>query len=174
MNLAYVLMGLPYGVPYTLDQAYPFVHRSWVAFGFPDILFRSDDAFGELASCRDATAADVILGLFPADRAHQVDMVELDGDGRVRRIICKPMDTSLRYSWAIALWSPVFADFMHEHLATTQAVGTGGREATLGDVIDAAAQRGMKVAGIVVSDQSYLDIGTPEDLVKAVKLFSAC
>ena len=25
MNLAYLMLGLPYGVPYTIDQAYPFI-----------------------------------------------------------------------------------------------------------------------------------------------------
>ena len=37
MNLAYLMMDLPFGVPYTLDQAYPFVKDSTVVFGFPDI-----------------------------------------------------------------------------------------------------------------------------------------
>ena len=39
MNLAYLMMKLPYGAPYTADQAYPFLQHSLVAFGFPDILF---------------------------------------------------------------------------------------------------------------------------------------
>ena len=38
MQLAYLLLGLPFGTPYTIDQAYSFVRHSTVAFGFPDIV----------------------------------------------------------------------------------------------------------------------------------------
>ena len=48
MHLAYLILGVPFGVPYTLDQAYPFVRHAMVAFGFPDILFESDDGFAKL------------------------------------------------------------------------------------------------------------------------------
>ena len=40
MQLAYLMMDLPYGPPYTLNQASPFVKDALVAFGFPDILLR--------------------------------------------------------------------------------------------------------------------------------------
>jgi len=39
MHLAYLMLGVPFGVPYTVDQAYPFVKENLVAFGFPDVLF---------------------------------------------------------------------------------------------------------------------------------------
>jgi glucose-1-phosphate thymidylyltransferase len=48
MHLAYLMMRLPFGAPYTLDQAYPFVQDALVAFGFPDIIFQPDDAFVQL------------------------------------------------------------------------------------------------------------------------------
>ena len=35
LHLAYLMMGVPFGVPFTLDQAYPFVRNATVAFGFP-------------------------------------------------------------------------------------------------------------------------------------------
>lgn len=39
MNLAYLIMDLPFGVPFTLDQAYPFLKDAIVAFGHPDVIF---------------------------------------------------------------------------------------------------------------------------------------
>ena len=45
MRIAYLMMDLPYGPPYTLDQGLPFVKDAFVAFGFPDILFHSDKGF---------------------------------------------------------------------------------------------------------------------------------
>ena len=71
MHLAYLMLGLPYGVPYTLDQAYPFVRDEIIAFGFPDILFRPDSAFSRLLSHQDSGQADVTLGLFPHEPSLQ-------------------------------------------------------------------------------------------------------
>ncbi len=34
MNFAYLIMGLPFGVPYTIDQAYPFVKECDNSFWF--------------------------------------------------------------------------------------------------------------------------------------------
>jgi len=48
MHLSYLLLELPFGVPYTLDEAYPFVQDAIVVFGFPDIIFQPDDAFVQL------------------------------------------------------------------------------------------------------------------------------
>src|SRR5262245_1136547 len=48
MHVGYLILGLPFGVPFTLDQAYPFLEAATVAFGFPDILFDSDNPFGLL------------------------------------------------------------------------------------------------------------------------------
>ena len=52
IDIAYLMMGLPFGVPYTLDQAFPFVKDEIIAFGFPDIYFEPDDAF---LSCLSAS-----------------------------------------------------------------------------------------------------------------------
>jgi len=45
MNFAYLVIDLPFGVPFTLDQAYNFVKEAVIVFGFPDIVFESEDAF---------------------------------------------------------------------------------------------------------------------------------
>ena len=42
MDIGYLMMNQPYGVPFTLNQAYPFVKDSLIAFGFPDIIFIYD------------------------------------------------------------------------------------------------------------------------------------
>ena len=62
MQLAYLMMHLLFGVPYTLDQAYSFVQDALVAIGFPDIIFQPDDAFVRLLARQAATNADVVLG----------------------------------------------------------------------------------------------------------------
>ena len=181
MHLGYLIMGLPFGVPYTLDQAYPFVQKALVALGFPDILFQPDDVFVRLLARLRASQADVVLGLFPTDQFQKAGMVDFDAGGRVYLIIEKPSQTDLRYMWGVAVWTPVFTHFMHEYLATIEAdrwhSDAGNhpkkqRELPLGDVIQAGIDRGLRVEAEVFADGEYLDIGTPEDLVRAVRKFA--
>jgi len=173
MHLAYLMMGVPFGVPYTLDQAYPYVQGKLVALGFPDVLFEPEDAFVQLLAWQARTEADVVLGLFPADQPQKVDMVDLDESGRVQRIVIKPNKSSLKYSWTIAVWTPTFTHFMHQYLGTISESAAQRPELFLGDVVQAAIQDGLRVVGAHVSRDPFLDIGTPEDLRKAVRTVGA-
>jgi glucose-1-phosphate thymidylyltransferase len=172
MHLAYLMLGLPYGVPYTVEQAYPFVRDAIIAFGFPDIVFQPDDAFVRLLAYQATRQADIILGLFPTDEPQKVDMVDLDDHGKVRQIVIKPRQTQLRYTWGIAVWTPTFSRFLHEHLAACKSSAANQPELSVGDIVQAAIHNNLRVEGLPVSRDPYLDIGTPEDLVKAIKHFA--
>ena len=178
MHLSYLMMHLPFGVPYTLDQAYPFVQDAIVALGFPDIIFQPDDAFVQLIDRQADSQADIVLGLFPTDQPQKWDMVDLDEDARIRRIIIKPQRTHLRYAWGIAIWTPVFTRFMHEYVADLQGLkkrdsaennSSEQRELFVGDVIQAAIQNDMHIDTVVFPDGNCLDIGTPEDIIKVAQ-----
>lgn len=171
MHLAYLMLGLPFGVPYTLDQAYPFAQNALVALGFPDVLFQPEDAFVHVLARQAATQADVVLGLFPSDHPHTADMVEFDDKGRVQQIIIKPAQTDLRYTWMIAVWTPVFTEFMHHYLASVDA--TNQPELFIGDVIQTAIGQGMAVQSVLFPNGQCLDIGLPENLIKAVRDFTS-
>jgi glucose-1-phosphate thymidylyltransferase len=175
MHLAYLMMRLPFGAPYTLDQAYPFVRDALVALGFPDIIFQPEDAFAHLIDRQAATHAEVVLGLFPTDQPQTADMVELDDAGRARQILVKPRSTDLRYTWIIAVWTPAFTRFMHEYLNASLERGTqtgvgrsNQRELYVGDVVQAAIDSGMRVETVLFPEGCYLDIGIPDNLVQAV------
>jgi glucose-1-phosphate thymidylyltransferase len=175
MHLAYLMMRLPFGAPYTLDQAYPFVRDTLVALGFPDIIFEPEDAFAHLIDRQVVTHAEVVLGLFPADQPQTADMVELDDKGRVRQILVKPHTTDLRYTWIIAVWAPPFTRFMHDYLNASleRDTQTGirrsdQRELYVGDVVQAAIDSGMRIETVLFPEGRYLDIGIPENLVKAI------
>jgi glucose-1-phosphate thymidylyltransferase len=77
--------------------------------------------------------------------------------------------------WGIAVWTPVFTQFMHEHLAGILALSSlvPQRELPIGDVIQAGIDNGLRVEAEVFPEGTYLDIGTPPDLVRAVRLFAA-
>ena len=68
MHLAYLIMNLPFGAPYTIDQAYPYIKDAIIALGYPDIYFEGEDAFARLLSRRAESGADVVVGSFPGDQ----------------------------------------------------------------------------------------------------------
>ena len=96
-----------------------------------------------------------------------MDMVELDGNGRIWRIEIKPTSTDLLYTWVIAVWTPVFSWFMHEKLPSVNV--TEKKEVFLGNLLQAAIDKGLLIESLIFSEGTYLDIGTPADLMKAVQ-----
>lgn len=180
MHIGYLMMRLPFGVPYTLDQAYPFIQDATVALGFPDIIFQTEDAFTRLLNRQAETNAAIVLGLFPVDYSQKWDMVDLADDGRIRRIVIKPLRTNLRYAWAIAVWAPAFTHFMHKYLVDMQkdmeqnnaeTNASVHRELFVGAVIQAAIGDNLRVEGVPFPDNTCLDIGTSKDLYKAIRAY---
>ncbi|NJO39711.1 MAG: dTDP-glucose pyrophosphorylase [Cyanobacteria bacterium RU_5_0] len=165
MHLGYLTVHVPHGVPYTLNQAYPFVQRSIVALGFPDILFQPEDAYTHLLAHQATHQVDVVLGLFPTEHYRKAGMVKFDATGRVHQIIEKPLETNLKYMWAIALWTPTFTQFLHEYVQSFAP----DRELPIGDVIQAGIEAGLRVEAEVFPEGSFLDVGTPDDLARAIR-----
>jgi glucose-1-phosphate thymidylyltransferase len=100
-------------------------------------------------------------------------MVQVDGDGRVSDLVIQPAHTPLRYSWDAALWTPVFTEFLHDYLKEHGASAATSPELSVGAVIRLALRSGMRVEGVPVSDQPYVDIGTPEGLRRAMDRFAS-
>ncbi|MFT2007811.1 nucleotidyltransferase family protein [Pontibacter sp. 13R65] len=175
LNLAYLMMQNPNGTPFSLNQAYEFVQDSVVLFGFPDILVSGETLYTSLLHKLDQTQADVVLGLFQVKRPHTWDMVETSPDGEVQQLVIKSAATTLPYGWAIACWRPAFTHFMQNHLQMLQQqmleTGTEG-EVSVGAVIQAAIDNGLKVQSVCFPDSFCLDTGTPEDLREAIKLLT--
>jgi glucose-1-phosphate thymidylyltransferase len=172
MHIGYLMLGVPFGVPYTLDQAYPFVREATVALGWPDILLDAEDAFARILQCITDGDADVVLGLFPTDRPEKVDMVDVASDGRVRQIIIKPQQTTLGYTWGNAVWTPTFTEFLHQYVVTHKDKAAHQPEVFVGDIMYAAIRAGLRVIAIPISSTPCLDIGTPEELLKAIRLYT--
>ncbi len=178
MAIAYLMTDLPYGVPFTLDSAFPFLENKRVLFVFPDILIQTDDVYVRLLDRLNVSQADIVLGLFSADNPHKMDMVELADDVTIAGIRIKPARTDLKWTWIIAVWDFSFTrfmhDYVHEHLAViaTGADGSGKidhREVQIGEVIQAAIESELKIDAVKFPQGAYIDIGTPEDMVAAVQ-----
>ncbi|HKL87882.1 MAG TPA: hypothetical protein VJ884_02680, partial [Salinibacter sp.] len=161
---------LPYGTPFTLDQAYPFVRDKTIVMGFPDVLFEPEDAYVSMLDRLRDTGVDLVLGLFPASRPEKVDMVELDADGRPTRIVIKPAVTTLTYTWVCAVWGPAFTQYLHEYVQEAAASDDGRtRETYVGHVMQAALRDGLTVDAVCFPDGRCADIGTPDELAATAR-----
>ena len=85
----------------------------------------------------------------------------------VSLVLDKPQESTLRYSWFTAAWIPSFTEFLHQYLANQPIVPP--QEVLINDVIQAAIDSGLKVEVEIFENGSFLDIGTPEDLIRAVR-----
>ena len=178
MDLSYLITNLSYGIPSTLDQAYPFVKHHYVAMGFPDVVLRPQDTFLRLKEKIRKNHSTIVLGLFPNGKPEKNDMVELDAQGEIKSILIKPGHAKFKYYWAAAMWSPVFTEYMHQFLIKTLKKNKEGRieyapncfrEIYPGDIINGALQEGMKVDGVVFEEGSFQDLGTPDDLTNFLR-----
>jgi glucose-1-phosphate thymidylyltransferase len=179
VHLAYLMMNHPYGSPYSLDQAWPFIKKNRVALGFPDIIFELEDAYVRLLKRQEISGADVALGLLPADQPQKSDMVETNSQGDVTRIIIKPKSSTLRTCWVNAVWTPRFTCFLHDHLASVieRARKSGSMEKLaeqefyVGNVLQAWLDEGHSIATETFPDGKWLDIGTAKDLRRGMRDF---
>lgn len=167
MDLGYLIMGNPNGVPFTVDQAFSFVENKMVAFGFPDILFPEQHAFTSLIQAQAKSDADLVLGLFPCGAMPQADRVDVHENGWVRQVLPRSTSTHLLSTWGIAVWTSVFTNFLHDFLAPLKRSAHLDTELSLSEVIQAALEHGLKIHSITVSQKPFVDIGTPEGLAQA-------
>jgi glucose-1-phosphate thymidylyltransferase len=172
VNISYLMMDLPYGTPFTMDQAYPFTRGKYIALGFPDIIFSPANAFIKVKEKISETNADLVLGVFKIKNYKKSDMVEFDDRGKIRNIIIKQNRPDLKYGWTIALWNTKFWDFMHEYIQdvitnkSTEDLRTEGslsRELYPGDIFLEAIKNGMNAEAVIFENGKSIDIGTPED-----------
>ncbi len=180
MHLGYLIMGESLGPPFTLDQAYPFVHDKLVAFGFPDIMISPGNVFSSLLQQQVSTQADVVLAVFPAQNPQHMDMVEIGENGKIHAMFLKPDKTALQLCWLGGVWTPVFTQFMHEYLEgyrrkNDSKISKAGKlepeDLTVGAVIQAAINEGLQTYGVVFPDGKYIDIGTADNLLKSIEMF---
>ncbi|MGE0468551.1 MAG: hypothetical protein Nkreftii_002513 [Candidatus Nitrospira kreftii] len=179
LSLAYLVIPGSVGPPDTLDRAYPFIAQHRIAFGFPDILFGPLDAYARLIEQQERTGADVVLGLHRIEDTRIWDMVDSDTEGRVREIVMKPASTTLTFGWCFAVWTPVFSEFLHQFLRADETkrnmsvlvstTNDPGGDLAVGVVFQAALKAGLAIQTVKFPQDSYLDIGTPENLAKAVR-----
>ena len=173
MDLGYLVMGRPYGPPYTLDAAYPFVRGARIAFGFPDILFGPRDAFARALERLAATRADLVLGLYRVLIRGSLTWSRLTAAARAR-----VGHQACRDKAEIGLGIRGMDIEVHGVHARVSRGATDDRrrpgiglpaELTVGQVIQAAISEGLVTQSVIFPRRTYLDIGTPDNLIEAVR-----
>jgi len=169
LQLAYLHIGEPWGPPFTLNQAAPFIGEATVVFGFPDILI---DRMRQ-------TGADVVLGLFHCRADEPGDVVETDGSGRVTSLQTKeerPLRPDHYVCWMFAVWSGTFTRVMVDHcrqLAVQARIRVAADpsakapEWPVGAVISAAIANGLHVDSVLFEAGRFMDVGTPDGITVA-------
>ena len=168
-RLGYVVTEGTRSIPESLDLARPFVGDRDVLVGFPDVAFQPAGAAGELLAARQRSGADVVVALFASDRPDKTDMIEVEGD-RVTGFRVKPGPCELRWTWVLATWGARFTRFLGAYLERT-----GGEpppdsplpELQISQVMSAALEEGLSIAGCEIVGGRFIDVGTPEDLARA-------
>lgn len=168
IHLLYAVVQPTAGVPFTLARAGELVAGRRVALGFPDVLFEPRDALTRLCRRQQVSGAAVVLGLFPTDRPWRTDMVVLDRGGRPVDLELRPRASDLEYAWVLAVWTPLFTDYLVRFAAAAGAEGSGA-ELHMGHVVRAALRDRLEVAAETFPEGRFLDVGTPADLDAARK-----
>jgi len=167
VKIAYLFQEKLNGMPFAIDLAYDWNSEDTLTlFGMPDTLIEPRDAFTQLLAISQQHDDDVVLGLFKTDKPHKFGMVEMV-ERKVVRIIDKPVQASLEYLWGIAVWNYKFSSLMHKYLQQELKNGLT-TEVILGDVFLQAIAKGLKVSGYAFENGRYFDIGTVDDLYRAM------
>ena len=168
LNMAYLIADKGYGVPYSLNQVYPFAKGKLVAMGFPDIIFKPVDAFSKLLDQMvNQPETDVLLGLFPVQNTEKWDMVETNEQNRLSAIHIKSKNASKEaMAWIIAIWSSRFSEFLNQFIDSyvNDNPNLEKNELQLSTVFLAARIAGYKIGAVKFENGYCIDIGTQEGI----------
>lgn len=159
--LAYPAVANSRGAPDSIREGLRGLGKRTIALAFPDILFEPGDAVALAAGQLAVSGADLCLALVPSDRGDKVDLVECAAGGRVTDLIMKPGPGRSGLTWIAAVWTPRFTSHLLGHEPAP------GAECYMGEVILAAAARGLVLTSVTLPHGRALDIGTPADLAIA-------
>ena len=179
LPIGYLHLGEPWGPPFTVTQATPFIGDADVVFGFPDILVDPVDSFTPLLARLDQTGADVVLGLFDCTANEPGDVIERTAEGWVTRLETKeerPIRPDRYVCWMFAVWRASFTRFLTAQCAelSRQAHARAAAEPLaaapewpVGALIAQGIAAGLKVNSHHFAGGRFLDVGVPDGLIDA-------
>jgi glucose-1-phosphate thymidylyltransferase len=175
LPVGYLLMDAPYGPPFTISQAFPFIEGASLLTGFPDILMDPPDVCEQIVLKLRKSQADVVLATFPCGPEHGCDLAEVDAQGHIVKIVPKEYNPVWRgdsRTWLAAAWqhsfTTFFADIVQKLRIEADAMpAKSNPEWPLGIIFVEALKAGMTLETVHFKKGRFLDIGTPERLAQA-------
>lgn len=171
-RIAYLFQEQADGMVSAINLVSPWIEDRRVLFGMPDTVFQPPDAMARLVQAHEEKGADITLGLFTTTRPWKFGMVDIDDAGRIVAHVDKPLQTSLSLMWGLAVWEQRFTQLIQEVCASPLPSGADRSETVLGDVIDAALARRLRVCGHHFENGRYIDIGTYDEIVEAQQIIA--
>lgn len=169
INISYLYQEEPRGLPFALDLLRPWVSDDdLVVFGMPDTIITPSAVFAELVADHQRQGADLTLAVFRTDTPQKFGMVDINESGEVIHNVDKPEHTDLEYMWGACCWSSKLTQILQTF---TQNV-LSEKEAVLSNVFEYAIRQKLKVRAFKYPDSEYCDIGTVDELNKAIRKFS--
>lgn len=166
--ISYLYQEKPNGMATAINLANPWVEDTTVLFGMPDTIIEPENVFKILLQSHEQNNNSLTLGLFKTDTPTKFGMVDISADGSILSTIDKPKETHLTYMWGCCCWEPSFTKLISQYLEINNGLMN---EIVIGDIFNQALLLKMKVGGVIFDEGQYMDIGTSDELDKALKKF---
>jgi len=144
------------GLAHALDSAYHLTKGKTVFFGMADTLMQPPDVFARAFGAASAED-DVVMALFTTARPEKFGMVKMNSDNRVLEIIDKPSKTDLTEMWGCIIWRAKFTEYLH-HCVAEEGISDFAK------IMNDAIAGGMRFRGVHMTDGTYIDLGTYEEI----------
>lgn len=159
LSLTYIVQDEPGGLAHAVKVAQDYLEDE------PFVMYLGDNLVGsgtrEFIEAFYTSRADAVVLLKQVDDPRMFGVAEVDGDGRVLRLVEKPKDPK---SDLALVGVYVFSAAIHQAIAETQPSARGELEIT--DAIQRLLERGRTVVGFMLPG-FWLDTGTRDDLLEA-------
>ncbi|MBL8150289.1 MAG: sugar nucleotidyltransferase [Blastocatellia bacterium] len=169
LSLSYLYQREIKGLPFAIDCAYNWTKDSLSALVLPDTILEPYDCVYKSLLFLEESQADVVLGVFPTEHPERLCPVHFDKKGNVYKLYDKDASQSIMNTWGIAVWTPNFAEFLHQHVKKSSPLI--GKELVLAEVFNEAIVSGLKVNAIEIPKGKFWDIGTSSSLIKVRQAF---
>jgi UDP-N-acetylglucosamine diphosphorylase / glucose-1-phosphate thymidylyltransferase / UDP-N-acetylgalactosamine diphosphorylase / glucosamine-1-phosphate N-acetyltransferase / galactosamine-1-phosphate N-acetyltransferase len=162
LKLTYVEQKAILGTGNAAEVAEPYLDDDFVLI-YGDLLFGQDTMKTVLSQFKKGKTA-AVMGVIPVDKPENYGIIEQEADGKVKRIIEKPVSdkapSNLANAGVYAFSKEVFDKIKH-----TKASIRGEWELT--DAITMLAQEGKTVLVAQLNKDDWFDVGRPWDLLDA-------